>query len=92
MTDRTIPVTLPELVWGRLASIADRRGVKVADLVGDAVVAVVSSPAHDVRAHLVPVVLPPVEGRLAELKAELDAARLSGWRAPRKGYRLEGKK
>lgn len=82
MSGKTVPVTLPEPVWGRLASIADRRGVTVADLIADAVQALVSAPAHDVRAHLVPVVVPEVHDRLAELKAEVDAARESGWRAP----------
>ncbi|GAA3730356.1 hypothetical protein GCM10022239_03690 [Leifsonia bigeumensis] len=84
MVLRTVPVTLPEPVWGRLASIADRRGVKVADLIADAVQAVVSAPNHDVRAHLVPVMLPPVEDRLAELNRELNAARASGWHVPRR--------
>ncbi len=82
MSGKTVPVTLPEPVWGRLASIADRRGVTVADLLAGAVRALVSAPAHDVRAHLVPVVVPEVHDRLAELDAELNAARASGWRVP----------
>lgn len=34
-----VVVALPEPVWGRLASIADARGVSVADVIGKAIAA-----------------------------------------------------
>ena len=37
MNERTVPVYLPEHVWGRLASLADDRGVTVADLIADGI-------------------------------------------------------
>lgn len=34
---KTVAVTVPEFVWGRLATIAEHRKVPVADLIGDAI-------------------------------------------------------
>lgn len=41
---KTVPLELPLDVWGRLASLADRRGIRIADLVADAVTALVPAP------------------------------------------------
>lgn len=35
--NKTIPLTLPEGVWGRLATKADKEGRKVADVLADAI-------------------------------------------------------
>ncbi|MDQ0894448.1 hypothetical protein [Agromyces ramosus] len=39
-----VTVTLPDRVWARLASIADEKGVKVADLIADGVHRIVEPP------------------------------------------------
>lgn len=70
MPDKTIPVTLPAKVWGRLASIADAQGVKVADVIALAI----AQKVHD-----------SLPDNLARLQQGLDEARASGWRAPRRG-------
>lgn len=44
--NKTIPLTLPEGVWGKLATKADKEGRKVADLIGDAVAAVLDPTPH----------------------------------------------
>lgn len=33
----TVPVRIPEWVWGRLATIAEHRQVRIADLIADGV-------------------------------------------------------
>lgn len=80
---RRVEVILPEMVWGRLATIADKRGVKVADLIGDAIFDVIGGD---------PQVRPPLDGstgapgrRLDVLDAAVKGARLGGYRAPRYG-------
>lgn len=40
--NKTIPLTLPEQVWGRLATKADKEGRKVADIVADAIAEVLN--------------------------------------------------
>lgn len=82
---KTVQLTLPDHVWGRLASMADTSGLKVADLIGDAVEDVLEPTAKERRAYNRRVV--PVD-RLAVLDAELSAARRSGWRAPVRGRTL----
>ena len=37
MNQKTVPVYLPEHVWGRLASMADDRGMSIADLIADGI-------------------------------------------------------
>ncbi|TQL46689.1 hypothetical protein FB562_2213 [Homoserinimonas aerilata] len=44
MNTKTVTVTLPVTVWGRLASIADKQGVRVADVLAHAVAAEVTAP------------------------------------------------
>lgn len=39
MRNVTVPVTMPEHIWGRLASIADRHNCRVADVVARALIA-----------------------------------------------------
>lgn len=78
MADKTISVTLPAHVWGRLASIADSQGVRVADVVALAV----AREIRDVR----------VVDQLSVLQDALDRARADGWRAPRRGKKtMKGK-
>lgn len=71
MTDKTVTVILPVNVWGRLASIADSQGVKVADVIALAV----AKEIRDVK----------VVDQLQVLQDALDQARANGWRAPRRG-------
>lgn len=52
---KTVPVSLPDWVWGRAATIAEHRGVKVADLIAEGLMGVLNADQH----------------RLAELEAEL---------------------
>jgi len=63
-----VTLELPDRVWGRLASMADTRNVKVADLIADAVTGI----------------LPPPPTHLEQLEHELRQARRNGWRAPRR--------
>lgn len=37
VVNKTVPLTLPEKVWGRLASVAAQRNVDVADLIAEGV-------------------------------------------------------
>lgn len=67
-----VEVTLPDWVWGRLATIASHRGVQVADLVAAGVTDVLRSDT----------------GRLEQLQTELDHVRAAGYRAPHKGRSL----
>lgn len=57
---RTVPVGLPEWVWGRLATIAEHREVSVGALVADGVMAVLGVD----------------DGRLGELEMELRKMRV----------------
>lgn len=77
---RTVPVVLPDYVWGRLASIAEFRGVKVADVIADALWETLRHPRRDVQERA----LGPSGDNLRMLSAELNAARAAGWRAPRR--------
>jgi len=64
--NKTLPVTLPDWMWGRLATIATHRGTNAADLIAVAIVGVLHDDPH----------------RLAELDMELNAARTAGYRTP----------
>lgn len=66
----TVPLVLPRKVWGRLASFADNRGVKVADLIADAIEGIIPPP--------------PTVTQLQILERELQAARRNGFRYPRR--------
>jgi hypothetical protein len=66
MSNKTIPVTLPEWMWGRLATIGTHRATPVADLIAVAIVGLLKDDPH----------------RLAELDMELNAARLDGYQTP----------
>jgi len=44
---KTVPLTLPDHVWGRLASRADHRGTSVADEVADAIWTRLETDDHD---------------------------------------------
>jgi hypothetical protein len=55
MKQQTVTVTLPEWVWGRAATIAEHRGVKVGDLIASAILGVLNSDT----------------GRLQQLETEL---------------------
>ncbi len=83
---KTVPVTVPTWVWGRLATIAANRKTTVAALVADAVADIVNG-TEDVRTprrvHL------PGNDRLEQLRAELRAARLDGYRPPRTEQRAK---
>jgi predicted DNA-binding ribbon-helix-helix protein len=37
MADRTVPVTVPDWVWGRLATIAEHRGCSVGALIAEGI-------------------------------------------------------
>lgn len=82
MTGKTVSVTMPDWMWGRLASIADKKHVKVGRLIEQLILAAINADAA---------LRPPIhaEGdtglpgrRLDILDAELKSARASGWRAP----------
>lgn len=82
--DVIVPVKLPRWVWGRLATIAANRGVKVADLLVEAIQGLMESqPQGAIRRPRVWAESDP-DGRLKELMDEVAAARTSGWRAPRR--------
>ena len=55
MSLKTVPVSLPIWMWGRLATIADHRELRVADLIAEGIAHVLDSDPD----------------RLAELAAEL---------------------
>jgi len=55
MTLKKVPVLLPAWMWGRLATIAEHRNVRVADLIEEGIAHVLDSDPD----------------RLAELNAEL---------------------
>lgn len=82
---KTVQLTLPDHVWGRLASMADTNGLSVADLVGDAVENLLEPTARERREYKRVVV--PTDS-LALLDFELSAARRAGWRAPIRGRRV----
>lgn len=65
--NKTIPVTLPDWMWGRLATIALHRGTDAADLVAVAIVGLLRDDPH----------------RLAELQMELKAAINGGYQTPK---------
>jgi hypothetical protein len=80
----TVKFTLPTEVWGRLASIADNRGVRVADLLSEAVGRVAERDRVE-RSRECVSSAPVVGGKLAELLVELRLARAAGYRAPVRG-------
>ena len=88
MSVKTIPVTVPEWVWGRLATIADNRHVSVAVVVEEAINTILEG-AKEVR---VPRVV-HLEGneRLEVLRAELVAARKAGYRSPGNEVRVRSR-
>jgi predicted DNA-binding ribbon-helix-helix protein len=53
--DKTVPVTLPEWVWGRLTTIAAHRDVTAGDLIASAIMGVLNADT----------------GRLQQLETEL---------------------
>lgn len=65
--NKTIPVTLPDWMWGRLATIAKQRGTEVADLIAVSIVSLLRDDPH----------------RLAELQMELKAAVRGGYQTPK---------
>ncbi|AAT90033.1 hypothetical protein ATY41_02785 [Leifsonia xyli subsp. xyli] len=69
MNEKTVPVTIPTWVWGRLATIAEHRGVTVGDLIADGVMAVLGADP----------------GRLGELEMELNKRRAQKKPAETKG-------
>lgn len=73
MTTMTVPVVMPEKVWGRLASVAEGRGTTIAALLADQVVAL----------------LPAESAPIDVLRSELGAARKAGFRIPRRGLSAE---
>jgi hypothetical protein len=79
----TVPVALPEWVWGRLASIAENRDVKIADVIAEQVGILLDGEATRTAQPRVWAESDP-DGRLKELMDEVAAARTSGWRAPRR--------
>jgi len=81
MAGRTVPVTLPDRVWGRLASVAETNGVKVGDLIAAAILRELETPAQ--RPRHVPEVLAASNDPLADVMHEIREARDAGWRAPR---------
>lgn len=66
MATRTVQVIVPEWVWGRLASIADRQHRRISDVIADQLLETITGDGD----------------QLADLTKELKVARRSGWRAP----------
>ena len=82
MRFKTVTVTLPERVWGHLASIADIQGVRVSDVLAHAIAAELKrSPRAPFDADYVSTFDSPLD----ELQYELREAARSGWRVPRRG-------
>lgn len=65
-TNRTVPVTMPDWMWGRLATIAEFRKVPIADLIARALTSVVEKDPD----------------RFGQLRTEIHAARVAGFRTP----------
>jgi hypothetical protein len=74
--NKTLPVTLPDWMWGRLATIAEHRNTLAADLVAVAIVGLLKDDQH----------------RLAELDMELNAARAGGYRTEKVRATAKGNK
>ncbi len=49
MERKTIPVLLPEVVWGKLATVADDRGVSVEDILTSAVMQLIAPSTVEER-------------------------------------------
>lgn len=49
MERKTIPVHLPEIVWGKLATVADDRGVTVEDILTTAVMQLIAPSTAEER-------------------------------------------
>lgn len=83
MNTRAVTVTLPEWVWGRLATIAEDRQMKVSELIGSAIGGLLDgSSVRPRRAQPRVWSESDPDGRLKELMDEVNAARAAGWRAP----------
>ena len=81
---KTVPVVLPEWIWGRLATIAANQKISTGEVIADAIMAVLQEnpPVRKTRvSHL------PGNSRLDALAAELSAARKAGYRVPGKRSR-----
>jgi hypothetical protein len=82
---RKIPLVIPEYVWGRLATIAERRNTNVSALIGDAIADLVDSdPTYVANRRILapPASTPHGRSQLDILNDELNAARTDGYRAP----------
>lgn len=66
---KTITLTMPDSTWGRLATLADRKGLRIEDFVAG----VVEGLVQDLR--------PPLQ----VLRDEVSEARKKGFRVPRRG-------
>lgn len=66
VTNRTVPVTMPDWMWGRLATIADYRKIPIGELIARSLSAVVEKDPD----------------RFGQLRAEIHAARTGGFRTP----------
>lgn len=58
-----VTIDLPEAVWGKLASAADRQNVKVGDLIGRAVVSLIEPKVQQAPAHAPEIAPLPVPTR-----------------------------
>lgn len=79
MSNRTVPITVPEFVWGRLATIADQKETTISDLLAEVI-------KNTIRGTTEVHVPTPVYGvgneRLRQLSAEVSEARRNGYRPP----------
>lgn len=66
MSDKTVPVTMPDWMWGRLATIAEYRNTDIGTLIASALSKVVEKDPDT----------------LGQLRAEIHAARVGGYRIP----------
>ncbi len=73
MNNKTIPVTMPDWLWGRLATIAEQRNQPIAGLVADALREVADANPRIKFERI---------SRLGILERELVEARAAGIKAP----------
>jgi len=89
MSSQTVAVTMPDWVWGRLVSVAEHRGVKVADLIASTLMDTIVSDPHIRAPRFIEQGAFADTGapgyRAQRLAAEVDAARANGYRAPSYG-------
>lgn len=76
---KTVPVTLPEGIWGRCASEATERGVSLPAFIAGAIIRELE--LHPDPRHTHQIDPERAEHNMAILKHELREARRSGWRA-----------